>query len=101
MEHEDDILQRAIEQYRNEAIPPHPPQAVVDATIAKLADAAGRPPDSPRQPNPHIVRLTTEICRRRRRVLIFAATPWVDSRPRPESTSCSSLPSDSRPWPGK
>ncbi len=72
MEHEDDILQRAIEQYRNEAIPPHPPQAAVDATIAKLADAAGRPPDSPRQPNPHIVRLTTRFAAAAAAVLIFA-----------------------------
>ena len=71
MEHEDDILQRAVEQYRNEAIPPHPPQAVVDATVAKLTEAAARTPDATRQRNPHIVRLTTRFAAAAA-VLIFA-----------------------------
>jgi len=71
MEHEDDILQRAVEQCRNEPIPPRPPQAVVDATVAKLAEAAARTPDSPRQRNPHIVRLTTRFAAAAA-VLIFA-----------------------------
>ncbi len=71
MEHEDDILQRAIEQYRNEPIPPHPPQAVVDATVAKLAEAAARTADSPRHRNTHVFRLTTRFAAAAA-VLIFA-----------------------------
>lgn len=71
MEHDDDILQRAIEQCRNEAIPPHPPQAVVDATVATLAEAAARKADSPRQRNTHVLRLTTRFAAAAA-VLIFA-----------------------------
>ncbi len=71
MEREDDILQRAIEQYRNEPIPPHPPQAVVDATVAKLAEAAGRTADSRGQRNTPVFRLTTRFAAAAA-VLIFA-----------------------------
>ncbi|HPC96676.1 MAG TPA: hypothetical protein PLU87_17150 [Sedimentisphaerales bacterium] len=61
MEREDDILQRAIEQYRNEPVPAHPPQAVVDATVAKLGEAAGRTADLHRRQYTHVFRLTTRL----------------------------------------
>lgn len=61
MEREDDILQRAIEQVRNEEIPSHPPQEAIDATLAKLAEAADRTSTSPGQRNTHVIRLTTKL----------------------------------------
>jgi len=36
MERKDDILSEAIEQFRNEPVPAHPPRAVVDATLREL-----------------------------------------------------------------
>lgn len=42
MEREDDILHRAIEQVRNDAIPSRPPQEVLDETLTKLAQATER-----------------------------------------------------------
>jgi len=72
MEHEDDILQRAVEQYRNEPIPPHPPQAVVDATVAKLAEAGGRAADSRGPRNTYVFKLTTKFAAAAA-VLVFAS----------------------------
>lgn len=61
MEREDDILQRAMEQYRNEPVPAHPPQALVDATVAKLAEAAGRTADLHRRRHTYIFGLTKRL----------------------------------------
>lgn len=40
MKDSDDILAKAMEQMKNQRIPPGPPKEVVDATIARLAQAA-------------------------------------------------------------
>jgi hypothetical protein len=43
MEKDKDVLERAAEVLKNEEIPPGPPQELVEATIAKLAEASEQP----------------------------------------------------------
>lgn len=61
MEREDDILQRAIDQYKNEPIPAEPPREVVDATLAKLGEAARATPASVKERNVHVFGLTARF----------------------------------------
>ncbi len=61
MEREDDILQRAIEQFRNEQIPSHPPQEVLDTTLTKLSEATCGVDASPARQNGHRIRLMTKL----------------------------------------
>jgi len=42
MEEHENKLEKAMEELKNEQIPPGPPQELVDSTIAKLAEAEGR-----------------------------------------------------------
>lgn len=71
MEREDDILQRAIEQFRNEQIPSHPPQEVLDATLTKLSEATCGVDASPARQNGHRIRLMTKLAAAAA-ILIFA-----------------------------
>ncbi|MFC1604287.1 hypothetical protein ACFL5F_04590 [Planctomycetota bacterium] len=43
MEENENTLKKAVEALKNEQIPPGPAQELADATIAKLAEAAGQP----------------------------------------------------------
>ncbi len=61
MEREDDILQRAIDQYRSEPLPAQPPQEVLDATLAKLHEAAGHNSAPPKQQGVHTIALTARF----------------------------------------
>lgn len=65
MEREDDILQRAIEQFRNEQIPSHPPQEVLDALLTKFSEASA---PAPQAHNPHTFRRLAAAAA----VLVFA-----------------------------
>ena len=68
MKANDDILAKAVEQMKNQQIPPGPPQEVANATLARLAQAA----DEPGQPTgklPHIIPLIAST----RNFLKFAA----------------------------
>lgn len=71
MEREDDILQRAIDQYKNEPIPAEPPREVVDATLAKLGEAARATPAPVKERNVHVVGLTARFAAAAA-ILIFA-----------------------------
>ncbi len=70
MEHEDDILQRAIDQYRSEPLP-LPPQEVIDATLARLDEAAQRNTAPPKQQGVHTIALTARFAAAAA-ILIFA-----------------------------
>lgn len=71
MERKDDILHRAIEQYRNEPIPAEPPREVIDATLAKLSDAARATPAPAKERNVHVFGLTARFAAAAA-ILVFA-----------------------------
>jgi hypothetical protein len=68
MKPSDDILAKAVEKLKNQQIPPGPPQEVVDATVARLAQAA----DEPGQPTAKLPNITPRI-RTTRNLFKFAA----------------------------
>ncbi len=70
MKPEDDILNRAIEQFRNEQVPSHPPQEVFDATVKKLTAAAEAAGPAMEEQNVHRIRLITKLAAAA--VLVFA-----------------------------
>jgi hypothetical protein len=68
MKDSDDILARAMEQMKNQQVPPGPPKELVDATIARLAEAA----DELGRPTAKLPNITPRI-RASRNFLKFAA----------------------------
>lgn len=68
MKDSDDILAKAMEQMKNQRIPPGPPREVADATIARLAEAA----DETAQPTSNLPNIITRI-RTTRNLFKFAA----------------------------
>ncbi|MDI6448901.1 hypothetical protein [Anaerobaca lacustris] len=71
MKPEDDILNEAIEQFRNEQIPSHPPQEVFDATVKKMTAAAEAAGPAMEVQNVHRIRLITKLAAAAA-VLVFA-----------------------------
>jgi len=46
MKEDENTLEKAVEALKNEQIPPGPSQELTDATVAKLAEASGRPQEA-------------------------------------------------------
>jgi len=93
MKDNDDILAKAIESITNQQIPPGPPQELVDATVAKLAEAA----DDPRQatselPNIITIRTTKNLVKfAAAAVLLLALGYLVGSLAAPEPPDAQEL----------
>jgi hypothetical protein len=83
MKPEDDVLHRAIEQLRNEQVPSHPPQDVLDTTLTKLAQAADEAGAPAEEQNEQRIRLITKLAAAAAVLLLAGYAVGRLSAPRP------------------